>query len=150
MASKDSGVVVFPTDFSEFSVAALPWALDMAKMLDAAIHCVYVAEDPQVYSTLDMGAIPFPTGADIADSARKHLDKFLADHLDSTASQCTGEVLRGRAANEIVSYADNCNAVLIVMATHGYSGIKHVLLGSTTEEVLRHAQCPVLSVRADS
>jgi nucleotide-binding universal stress UspA family protein len=145
--SEDSRVIVFPTDFSDVSIEALPWVLDMAEMLDAAIHCVHVVEDPQVFATLDMGAMPFPTGTDLEESSEKMMGGFLAEHLGGAKTQCTGEVLRGRAANEIVSYADSSNAVAIVMATHGYSGIKHVMLGSTTEEVVRHAQCPVLSVR---
>jgi nucleotide-binding universal stress UspA family protein len=56
-------------------------------------------------------------------------------------------VLVGRPAEEIVAYATDNKAALIVMATHGYSGVKHLLLGSTTEGVLRHAACPVLSIR---
>ena len=51
-------------------------------------------------------------------------------------------------ADEIVGYARDKSAQLIIMATHGYSGVKHVLLGSTTESVLRHAGCPVLSIRS--
>jgi nucleotide-binding universal stress UspA family protein len=57
-------------------------------------------------------------------------------------------VLVGRPADEIVGYARDKSAQLIIMATHGYSGVKHVLLGSTTESVLRHASCPVLSIRS--
>ena len=148
--SEDARVIVFPTDFSDVSIEALPWVLDMAEMLDTAIHCVHVVEEPQVYSTLDMGAIQLPTGKDLADNARKHMDEFLAEHLGGAKAQSSGEILLGRSANEIVSYAENSHAIAIVMATHGYSGIKHVMLGSTTEEVLRHAPCPVLSVRNSS
>jgi nucleotide-binding universal stress UspA family protein len=59
----------------------------------------------------------------------------------------TTKVLIGRPAEEVVSYAKSHNAALVIMTTHGYSGVKHVLLGSTTEAVLRHATCPVLSIR---
>ena len=57
------------------------------------------------------------------------------------------KVLVGRPAEEIVQYATDVGAEMIVMTTHGYAGVKHVILGSTTEAVLRHAECPVLSVR---
>ena len=48
--------IIFPTDFSAVSVSALPWALKMADTLDATVHCLYIVEEPQIYSTLDMGA----------------------------------------------------------------------------------------------
>jgi nucleotide-binding universal stress UspA family protein len=57
-------------------------------------------------------------------------------------------VLVGRPAEEIANYARDHDAAMIIMTTHGYSGVKHLLLGSTTEGVLRHANCPVLSIRA--
>jgi nucleotide-binding universal stress UspA family protein len=59
-------------------------------------------------------------------------------------------VLVGRPSTEIVDYASEVHAEMIVMTTHGYRGVKHVLLGSTAEDVLRRATCPVLTVRADS
>jgi nucleotide-binding universal stress UspA family protein len=57
-------------------------------------------------------------------------------------------VLVGRPSTAIVDYASEVDAEMIVMTTHGYRGVKHVLLGSTAEDVLRRAACPVLTVRA--
>ncbi|NND37905.1 MAG: universal stress protein, partial [Gammaproteobacteria bacterium] len=56
-------------------------------------------------------------------------------------------VLIGKPSEQIVEYANEIGAEVIVMTTHGYSGIEHVVLGSTTESVLRHSNCPVLSIR---
>jgi nucleotide-binding universal stress UspA family protein len=139
--------IIFTTDFSDTSIAALPWALDMAKMLDADISCVYVVETPQIYSSLDMGAVAIPTTADLVESANARMKNFIAEHLGDTSVTAEGKIVVGHAATEIVKCAKESDAKLIVITTHGYSGVKHVLLGSTTEDVVRHATCPVLSVR---
>jgi universal stress protein A len=144
MANKN---IIFTTDFSDTSIAALPWALDMAKMLDADISCVYVVETPQIYSSLDMGAVAIPTTADLVESANARMKNFIAEHLGDTSATAEGKIVVGHAATEIVKSAKESDAKLIVITTHGYSGVKHVLLGSTTEDVVRHAACPVLSVR---
>lgn len=146
MAAKNS--IVFPTDFSELSSAALPWALDMARTLNADIHCLYVVEEPQIYASLDMGPMPVPSTEELTATAKTRLDQFVASHFGSGKATAVPKVRVGRPADEIVAYAKESGARLIVMPTHGYSGVKHVLLGSTTESVLRHASCPVLSVRS--
>jgi nucleotide-binding universal stress UspA family protein len=141
-------VIVFPTDFSGSSLAALPWAKRMAAWLNARIDCVYVVEEPQVYATLDMGPVPIPSTDELVASARSRLADFVASNLAGQSPAPAQAVLVGRPADEIVGYARDKSAQLIIMATHGYSGVKHVLLGSTTESVLRHASCPVLSIRS--
>jgi nucleotide-binding universal stress UspA family protein len=144
MAGKN--VIVFPTDFSELSLGALPWAQRMATQLQADIHVLYVVEEPHVYATLDMGPVPIPSVDELTRSAEKRMNNFAAAHLKGMGNVTT-RVLVGRPADEVVSYAKGNNAALIIMTTHGYSGVKHMLLGSTTEAVLRHATCPVLSIR---
>ena len=139
--------LVFPTDFSEFSAAALPWARKLADDLDAAIHCVYVVEEPHIYSTLDLGPVNLPTLAELTESAQERLNEFVEEHLQGLGQSTVAEVLSGRPADEIVAYSRDADAAMIVMTTHGYGGVKQVLLGSTTEEVLRHADCPVMAVR---
>ena len=143
----DQKVIVFPTDFSDMSLAALPWARRMAALDGAEIHCIYVVEEPQIYATLDMGPVPIPSAEELSATARSRLEAFVSDHLSSADVRTRSQVLVGRPADEIVSYAKAHGAGLIIMTTHGYSGVKHMLLGSTTEGVLRHASCPVLSIR---
>jgi universal stress protein A len=75
--------------------------------------------------------------------------KFAKEHLQGLSKTETA-VLLGSPDKEIVAYADKHKATMIVMTTHGYSGVKHLVLGSTTEAVLRQANCPVLSVKAKS
>jgi nucleotide-binding universal stress UspA family protein len=144
MANKN--VIVFPTDYSELSTAALPWARRMADQMQADIHVLYVVEEPHIYATLDMGPVPIPSVDELTRSAEKRMSAFSSAHLKALGNVTT-KVLVGRPAEEIVGYAKSKGAALIIMTTHGYSGVKHVLLGSTTEAVLRHATCPVLSIR---
>ncbi len=138
-------VIVLPTDFSKRSEAALAWARRLADQMQADIHCIYVVQEPQVYSNLDM-PMPMPAIGDLKQSAEKRMTRFAREHRE-TLGKVSTHVLVGRPAEEVVNYAKEHDAALIVMTTHGYSGMKHVLLGSTTEAVLRHAHCPVLSIR---
>ena len=75
--------IIFPTDFSDVSIAALPWAIDMAGALDAKLECIYVVEEPQIYSSLDMGAVAIPTTGELEESAKSRMDRFVAEHLGS-------------------------------------------------------------------
>jgi len=138
--------IIFPTDFSDVSNHALPWALEMASKLDATIHCLYVVEEPQIYSTLDLGAISVPTTGELVEGAETRLKEYVTDKFGGAGQSAVAKIVVGHAASEIVNYARENDADMIIMSTHGYSGVKHMLLGSTTEEVLRHAPCPVLSV----
>ncbi len=139
--------IVFPTDFSELSTAALPFAMDLADKYKAKLHCLYVVEEPQIYSSLEMGSVAIPTSGELLASAKTRMDKFAAEFLGKAPHGSASKVVIGHAATEIVAYAKSVKAGLIVMTTHGYSGVKHIMLGSTTEDVLRHADCPVLSIR---
>ncbi len=145
----DKNIIVLPIDFSELSQAALPWARRMAAVMDAEIHCVYTVEPPHIYSALDMvPAIPLPTTEELGSNAASQLDDFVSQHLGGLDQKPKTSVLTGNPADQIVAYAHETGAEMIIMTTHGYSGLEHVVLGSTTESVLRHAQCPVLSVRS--
>jgi len=145
----DINAIVFPTDFSELSTAALPLALDLAEKYGAELHCIYVVEEPQIYSSLEMGSVAIPTSGELLESAKSRMEKFGQEFLSNAPHGFSKKVVVGHAATEIVNYANKNKAGLIVMTTHGYSGVKHIMLGSTTEDVLRHATCPVLSIRGE-
>jgi universal stress protein A len=142
-----SKVVVFPTDFSELSLESLQWAKRMAAILDADLHCIYVVEEPHIYATLELGPLPIPSAEELSSSAEGQLKAFVAEHLRGFSQSAVAAVVIGRPADQILNYANEVDAVMIVMATHGYSGVKHLALGSTTEAVVRQAKCPVFSVR---
>jgi universal stress protein A len=146
----NSKPIVFSTDFSRMSLEALPWAKRMAVMLGTKLHCIYAVEEPHIYATLDMPALPVNSIEELEQGARARMSAFIAEHLKDLDEKPVTAVLIGRPADEIADYAKKVDAAMLVMATHGYSGVKHVVLGSTTEAVLRHASCPVLSIRGSS
>jgi len=145
----DKNIVVIPIDFSKQSQASLPWARRMAAVINAEIHCIYTVEPPHIYSALDMvPAVPLPTTDELAESAASQLEAFAKEHLGGLEPAPVTSVLTGNPADQIVAYAKEVGAEMIIMSTHGYSGLEHVVLGSTTASVLRHAECPVLSIRS--
>ena len=140
--------LILPVDFSELSEAAVPWVRRMAAVLDAQIHCIFVVEHPHFYGSLDMTTpVAMPSAEEIAESVQNQLASFVDEHVSGLQPAATGTVLVGRPADKIIEYARDNDAAMIIMTTHGYGGVKHMLLGSTTEAVLRHAECPVLSIR---
>ena len=143
-----ANVLVFQTDFSELSLGALQWAKRQAAMLDAELHCLFVVEEPHIYASLDLGPLPVPTVEELVTAAQTQLDSFAKEFLQGFGHSSKGKVAVGRPADEILKYADETDAVMVVMATHGYSGVKHLAMGSTTEAVVRGARCPVFSVRS--
>jgi nucleotide-binding universal stress UspA family protein len=146
MTMGDAKAIIFPTDFSDLALDSWPWVQRLAAVLDAQVHCVYVVEPPVIYGTLGMEATVLPTAEELRENAKERLDEFTKKHASQISGGVIGKVLVGRPAESIVEYSDTVDSALIVMSTHGYSGLKHVVLGSTTESVLRHASCPVLSV----
>ncbi len=146
--TNDINTVLVPTDFSDMSVAALPLAMDLAEKYGAELHCLYVVEEPQIYSSLEMGSVAIPTSGELMESAKTRMQRFGEEYLANAPHGFKTKVVVGHAASEVINYANEIGAGLIVMATRGYSGVKHLMLGSTTEDVLRHSTCPVLSVRA--
>ena len=141
--------IIFATDFSEGARTALPWARQLCEKFDAELHCVTAVQELLVYTPMMTGApVSFPSVEDLGRQAQTQLDDFIRDELRDLGNSVTASVLHGRPADEIVRYADEIGATMIVMATRGRGGVAHVVMGSTAEGVLRQAKCPVLTVRA--
>jgi nucleotide-binding universal stress UspA family protein len=141
--------IIYTTDFSPASQAALPWVRKLSDVLEAEVHCVTAVQDPATYAPMiGAGPVTFPSLQQIKADAETQLKGFVKAHLSGLAKPPVITTLTGRAADEIVAYANGIGATMIVMATHGRSGLAHIVIGSTTEEVVRTAKCPVLSVRA--
>ena len=142
--------LLVPTDFSPTSDIALQYALDIAPP-DAAIHVLHVVEDLGVTAAYPDGFYMESPGlrGELTDEAHKRLQDIVRraarPHLTLTT-----EVLVGWPVAAIVQDAKSRDADLIVMGTHGRSGLAHALLGSVAERVLRTAPCPVLTVRDTS
>jgi len=128
-----------PCDFSRFSDAAISRASDLAVALNARLHLLNVVAEPGF-----MGATELE--ADRLRHAREQLDQQLQPHV--VVQLCVERaVVTGTPHREICRYAQEHDIDLIVMGTHGRTGLAHVAIGSVAEKVLRGAPCPVLIVR---
>jgi len=139
--------ILYTTDFSEFSRYALPYAIEMAEKFDADLHCLYVVEP--INTPVDFGWTQV-NYAELEENHVEHARKSLQSIIDEDIPadiRTHMEVRHGRSFKEIIDYAQEQEIGLIVMATHGLSGISHILFGSTTEKVVRKSPCPVLTVR---
>ncbi|HEV8585855.1 MAG TPA: universal stress protein [Methylomirabilota bacterium] len=128
MSGVEVRTIVFPTDFSDCSRHAGVRAADLARRFGAHLHVLHV--DPPVTT---------PTGAARLGSAVA----ALGDDLDVTTATTAGIPARA-----ICAYARRVGADLIVMGTHGRTGISRALLGSVAEAVVRRAECPVMTIPA--
>lgn len=135
--------ILVPMDFSELARRALTHAIPMATGFGARISLLHVVELP-AYPT-EMGAVMIHQEQTLK-AARKEL-AVLGEQLIPASLRGRVLVCMGRPYEEIAKTARRLKADLIVLTTHGYTGLKHVLLGSTAERVVRHAPCPVLTVR---
>ncbi len=141
--------ILFPTDFSEVSLAALPYAINHAESFDAELHCVHVLDDGfQYWSALGPESIPAgPPPEEMHELATKRIERLRHEHLGGCTQSVVTEVIPGSPLKEIIVYAREHEIDLIVMATHGRGAVAHMLLGSTTERVIRKAPCAVLTIR---
>ena len=139
--------VVVATDFSDGAERALTVAIRFAKLLGATVDIVHVypMAASGVLSPIP-GVVPMPpTPPDVMDEIERRLEALATQVREAGVNGLTTS-LEGRAADEIVGYANRVSADLIVMGTHGRTGIRRVLLGSVAEQVLRQARSPLLVV----
>ena len=141
--------ILLPTDFSECGNYARSYAASLARKFCASIIAVHVIE-PMVPTVGYSGMTePLPI-ADIADqletSAERELPR-IAECEDCAGLEIEEVIVHGEAAAEIVRVAKEKSADLIVLSSHGRTGLGRILFGSTAEAVVRHAPCPVLVVK---
>jgi universal stress protein A len=136
--------ILVPVDFSAFSEKALKYAARFAEQFGSTVTVVHVIQ-PVVYPA-DFGYPP--TVVDTLDeSVRRQIEERLK-LLASRSSLPARTLIRvGQPYLEITAAAKELDVDLIIITTHGHTGLKHVLLGSTAERVVRHAPCPVLTLR---
>jgi nucleotide-binding universal stress UspA family protein len=139
--------ILVPFDFSAFSEKSLQYARSFAQLCGAKIVLVHVVE-PRVYPE---NYFVIPTEMEeinirLVSEAKDKLAEVAAANQTETV-KTESSVRIGRPYLEVVDAARECGADLIVLSTHGYTGLKHVFLGSTAERVVRHARCPVLVLR---
>ena len=138
--------ILVPVDFSEFSEGALAYAQPIAQAFNARIDLIYADEtnygEISTFGPIDVDLLR----RQYSDDSNKKLTE-LTQAIRQKGLKSSGVVRPGRAHHVITEFAKEKKADLIVIATHGHSGLEHLLMGSTAENVVRHATCPVLTVR---
>lgn len=139
--------ILFATDFSESSEYAFEHALTLAKKFNARLTILHVINEPVDLRGFYVPHISFEKLEDeIRESAEKMMQKFCRNKIKDFSNYETF-VLAGIPYDEILKKAEEEKASLIVLGTHGRTGIDHVLFGSTAEKVVRKSRCPVMTVR---
>lgn len=134
--------IVFATDFSPTSAAALRLATMLARDGQGTLHVVHVSEPRPAYTVAGVYA-SLPAGNEFADSFRQ-----LQEVKPTDANvPCEHHLLIGVAADEIAKFAGERQADLIVIGSHGRTGLGRLLLGSVAEAIVRQATCPVLTIK---
>lgn len=139
--------IIVPIDFSDYSKKALRYAVEFARQFSAEIILIYVVE-PVIYpADFSFGQVAIPS---MENELRERGEEQLRKLIETEARQdipARAFVRSGKPFAEINRLAKEEDADLIIIATHGHSGIEHVLFGSTAEKVVRKAPCPVMTVR---
>jgi universal stress protein A len=131
--------ILVAIDFSKLSYEALDYAIDLARDLGAKLSVIYVVEP------LEFAGVDVLGGTPIATQSIVELERVKTRKLAGLDGATTA-VRMGRPAEEIVAAGGKGKANLIVLGTHGRSGLSHLLMGSVSERVVRHSQCPVVVV----
>jgi nucleotide-binding universal stress UspA family protein len=141
--------ILLPTDFSECARRAVPVAAEFARLLGARVVCLHVVEpivQPVGWTPL---AEPMPVaelGEQLDTAAARDLPAFSRSE-EFAGLDVEDLIAHGDPAAEIVRMAEERGVGLIVISSHGRTGLGRILFGSTAESVVRHARCPVLVVK---
>lgn len=139
--------ILCPVDFSETARAAMETAIELAARFDAELLLIHAYPIPG-YTFPDGSAVASARMLqELADEAARHLDEWRELAVKAGAAKVAVDTAVGDPAGEIVRIAADRKVDLVVMGTHGRTGIEHALMGSIAERVVRRAKCPVLTVR---
>ena len=139
--------ILFPTDFSQGARAAMEYAVSLAQDFKAKLILLYVIQDISIAEWYIPSSI---SAADLVEdmqrSAEREMDKWELE-IAGKVRDVEKLIVRGVPFVEIIRTAKERKADMIVIGTHGRTGIDHMLFGSTAEKVVRKSSCPVLTVR---
>ncbi len=138
--------ILVPVDFSPHSQEAIRYAADLAQKYEGSITLTHVYQ-PIAYSVPD-GLVFFTPNqlGELLEELNKRLEQTRAEAEQAGATKVDSKMLQGVPSDEIAALAREGGFDLIVMGTHGRTGLRHALLGSVAERVVRSAPCPVLTV----
>ena len=142
--------ILYATDFSESSAPACDYALTLAKLANAEVHVLHVIGEfsdrrksmiqPEAMALLER---------EVEVQSLKDMEEFCSEKFAGAITYAT-EVVMGIPFQEIIKKAGELSADLIVVGTHGRTGMEHVIVGSTAERIVRRSKIPVLTVRGES
>jgi nucleotide-binding universal stress UspA family protein len=139
--------ILLSTDFSGCSAEAAGMARSLAERFGSRVVVLHVLDEPATLDPMFRGDIPLEMlRSRMEQFARENMDAFLARHFSGFEDFAT-MLATGIPYREIIGKAREVAADLIVIGTHGRTGVEHVIFGSTAEKVVRMAPCPVLTVR---
>ena len=149
--------ILCPIDFSDPSYKALKAADDLAKEFRSELLLIHVLAPTQMYPAVTGFAYSGPgTGRYVPLAITEEIENHAAESLKMTFEQkiskdvnAKKELLKGNPAEEIARYAEENKASAIIMGTHGFTGWKHLIIGSVTEKVVRLSKCPVITIPAN-
>jgi nucleotide-binding universal stress UspA family protein len=141
--------ILVPIDFSVHSKNALKYAIPIAEKFRASLHLVYVVE-PTIYpADLGFGQVVLPGVEDeLREKGAEELETLIRKEIGKRVSASCA-VRTGNPHQEILREADERGVNMIVVATHGHSGVEHMLFGSTADRIVRNARCPVMTIRPE-
>lgn len=139
--------ILFATDFSQGAISAFDHAFSLTRELGARLVVLHVISEPVDLRGFYVPHISFEKlEQEIAESAERMMTAFVKEHLEGVEA-CETLVVPGLPHDEIIKVAQEKGADLIVLGTHGRTGLDHVLFGSTAEKVVRKSPIPVMTVR---
>lgn len=141
--------ILVPVDFSEHGPALIEWATHLAQEHASEIVLLHAYHLPVEFQQLEGAYLPPDFWSSVKSGAESQL-ATLAETVSKAGVPVQTAACEGYAATVIVEEAARREADLIVIGTHGLSGLKHLLLGSTAERVVQKAPCPVLTVKTVS
>lgn len=139
--------ILVPIDFSVHSKNALRYAIPFAERFGASLSLIYVIE-PTIYpADLGFGQVVMPgVEEELRSKSEDELKNIIETEIGKRVS-ATSVVRTGKPHQEILKEAKEENADLIILATHGHTGVEQILFGSTAMRVVRLAECPVMTIR---
>ncbi len=139
--------ILVPVDFSEHADAVIEWGAHFAEEHGSTIVLLHAYHLPVEFQQLEGAYLPPEFWTNVKLEAEQSLSRFV-EQLRARGLDVESRVREGYPATVIVEEATDLPADLIVIGTHGLSGLKHMLLGSIAERVVQKAPCPVLTVKA--
>lgn len=141
--------ILIPTDGSDPAKPAVEMALRLAKTHGATLHILFIVDQPTSVSGIGEGFSGLDNLLDAIEEEGHQATDAIAKQARDRDIETTTTVRRGNPPEDILTYANEHNIDVIIMGTHGRTGVKRALLGSVTEDVVRHSEIPVLTVHRE-